>query len=78
MNKEQFVEFAKRVVKSDKHIKDFCEEENSVWEILINNFWEMIDKGEFSFGENYDMENNFITVIKAWENFYKHWKEIQE
>ena len=76
MNKEQFVEFAKQVVKSSEYIKDFCEEENSVLEIFINNFGEMIDKGEFSFED--DMGNHFIKVIKTWENFCKHWKEIQE
>ena len=113
MNKEQFVEFAKRVVKSDKHIKElgdafggicfhgqdftslvnfsdriawwglgfkdpFGEEENSIWEIFITDFWEMVDKGEFSFEETDDMGNHSITVIKTWENFYKYWKEIQE
>lgn len=113
MNKEQFVEFAKRVVKSDKHIKklgdtlggiclhgqDFTslvnfsdriawwglgfkdpsgEKENSLWGIFIDDFWEMVDKGEFSFEETDDMGNHSITVIKTWENFYRYWKEIQE
>lgn len=71
MNREQF---AKRIVESN----DFCEEENSILEIFINNFWRMIDKGEFSFEENDAMENYFIAVIKTWENFYKYWKETQE
>ena len=113
MNKEQFVEFATRVVKSDKHIKElgdvlggiclhgqdftslvnfsdriawwglgfkdpFSKEESSVWEIFLSDFWEMVDKGEFSFEETDDMGNHSITVIKTWENFYKYWKEIQE
>ena len=68
MNKEQFVEFAKQVVKSSEYIKDFCEE-NSVLEIFINNFWKMVNKGEFSFEENDAMENHFITVIKNWGKF---------
>ena len=113
MNKEQFIEFANRVVETDKHIeklgdvlgriclheqnlaslvnfsdkiawwglgfKDpYSEEERAIQEIFISDFWEMVDKGEFSFEETDDMGNHSITVVKTWENFYKYWKEIQE
>jgi hypothetical protein len=91
MNEEQFVEFAKRVVKSEKHIKEientfggmcfhgqkftslvnfsdriawwglgfkdpFSEEEDSVWEIFITDFWEMVDK-----------VNSLLKKLMTWE-----------
>lgn len=101
MNKDQFVEFAKQVVKSDKHIKElgdafggicfhgqdftslvifsdriawwglgFNEEENSVWETFINDFWEMVDNGSVW---NYN-ENKEKTYLKfsTWEEFYNY------
>lgn len=56
----------------------YSDEERSIQELFITDFWEMVDKGEFSFEETDDMGNHSITVIKTWENFYRYWKEIQE
>ena len=53
-------------------------EERSIQEIFTADFWEMVNKGKFSFEETDYMGNHSVTVVKTWENFYKYWKEIQE
>ena len=78
-NFASLVNFSDRIAWWGLGFKDPCsEEEQAIQELFITDFWEMVDKGEFSFEETDDMGNHSITVIKTWENFYKYWKEIQE